>query len=62
MIQSPEEFGRRGLCSTFSVPSLGVASPLYFPLCFPQVSLLDRSGMLLGGGGPFRLDSKLGMD
>ena len=63
MIQGPEGVGGRGAYSTFSVPSLGVASPLYFPLCFPHVSFLDRSGLLLGGGaGPSTLDSYLGMD
>ena len=48
--------------STFTVPYLAIDSPLYFPLCFPQVSFLDWSGMLLGGTGPPMLDSILGMD
>ena len=40
----------------------GHSSPLLFPLCFPQVSFMDRFGLLLGGAGPFMLDSILGMD
>ena len=62
LIQDPGGFRGWGAYSTFAVPNYGIASPLLFPLCFPQVSFMDRFGLLLGGAGPSMLDSILGMD
>ena len=62
LIQGPGGFGGWVAYSDFTVPNLGIAYPLFFSLCLPQVYFLDRSGLLLGGAGPSMLDSILGMD
>ena len=61
IIKVPGKFWERGLYSAFSIPNLGIASLLFFSLCFPQVSFFGRCMWLkLGlvrGGRENNLDS-----
>ena len=62
LIQGPGGLGGWVAYSAFTVPNLVVASSLLFPLCFPQMSFMDRSGLQLGVAGSSALNSNLGMD